>query len=96
VNEALQFSATTDVTWATSCGTIGSTSGVYSAPSTTGTCTVTATGLDAKHAAVSTSVKVTSSPASGTLGVYPTSAAVYVGREQIFRRNYPLFQTATR
>ena len=85
VNDALQFSATTDVTWATTCGTIGSTSGIFSAPSTTGTCTVTATELEGTHAAVSTSAKITSSPASGTLGVYPTSAAVYVGTEQIFQ-----------
>ncbi len=34
---------------------------------------------------MSTSAKITSSPASGTLGVYPTSAAVYVGTEQIFQ-----------
>ena len=85
VNDALQFSATTDVTWATSCGTIGSTSGIFSAPATTGTCTVTATELEGNHATVSTSAKITSSPASGTLGVYPTSASVYVGTEQIFQ-----------
>jgi hypothetical protein len=34
---------------------------------------------------VSTSVKVTASPSSGTLGVYPSSAAVFVGSKQIFQ-----------
>jgi hypothetical protein len=85
VNEALQFSATTGVSWSASCGTIASTSGLYSAPSTTGSCTVTATEISSPHPTVSTSVKVTSSPSSGTLGVYPTSAAVFAGSTQIFQ-----------
>ncbi len=85
VNEALEFSATTDVSWSASCGTIASSSGLYSAPSTTGSCTVTATGLSSTHPTVSTSVKVTASPSSGTLAVYPTSAAVFAGSKQIFQ-----------
>jgi hypothetical protein len=62
VNEALQFSATTDVSWSASCGTIASSSGLYSAPATTGSCTVTATGLTSPKPTVSTSIKVTASP----------------------------------
>jgi hypothetical protein len=85
VNNTLQFTATTDVTWSASCGSITSTSGIYSAPSSTGTCTVTATEIGGTHATVSTSVKVTSSPSSGTLQIYPTSAAVYAGTQQIFQ-----------
>ena len=85
VNEALQFSATANVSWSASCGTIAITSGLYNAPSTAGTCTVTATEVSSPHATVSTSVKVTASPASGTLGVYPTSAAVVAGSVQIFQ-----------
>ncbi|HEY1577536.1 MAG TPA: choice-of-anchor D domain-containing protein [Terracidiphilus sp.] len=85
VNNTLQFSATVDVTWSASCGSISSTSGIFSAPSTTGTCTVTATEIGGSHPTVSTSVKVTSSPSSGTLQIYPTSAAVYAGTQQIYQ-----------
>lgn len=85
VNDALQFSATVDVTWSASCGSITSTSGLYSAPSNTGSCTVTATEIDGSHATVSTVVKVTSSPSSGTLEIYPTNAAVYAGTQQIYQ-----------
>ena len=85
VNDALQFSATTDVTWSASCGSISSTSGIYTAPSSTGSCTVTATQMDPPHATASTVVKVVSSPSTGTLGIYPTKAAVYAGTQQIFQ-----------
>lgn len=85
VNNALEFSATTDVTWSASCGSIGSTSGNYTAPSTTGSCTVTATQIGGTHATVSTTAKIVSGPASGTLAVYPTSAAVYSGTTQVFQ-----------
>lgn len=85
VNNTLQFSATVNVTWSATCGSITSTSGIYTAPSSTGTCTVTATEVGGSHPTVSTSVKVTSSPSSGTLQIYPTSAAVYVGTQQIFQ-----------
>jgi hypothetical protein len=85
VNQALQFSATIDVTWSASCGSITSTSGIYTAPSSTGTCTVTATKIGGSHATVSTSVKVTGSPSSGTLQIYPTSAAVFAGTQQIYQ-----------
>jgi hypothetical protein len=86
VNDTLDFAATTDVTWSTSasCGSIGSTSGIYTAPSTTGSCTVTATQIGGSHATVSAPVKVTSGATSGTLAVYPTSAAVFTGTTQLF------------
>ena len=85
VNEALQFSATVDVTWSASCGTIASTSGLYTAPSSTGSCTVTATEIGGSHPTVSTTVKVNASPSSGTLQIYPTSAAVFAGTQQIYQ-----------
>jgi Abnormal spindle-like microcephaly-assoc'd, ASPM-SPD-2-Hydin/Glycosyl hydrolases family 39 len=85
VSNSLEFAATTDVTWLQpSCGLIGSTSGNYTAPSTPGTCTVTAQ-ISGGNATVSTTVKVVSGPASGTLAVYPTSAAVYAGTTQVFQ-----------
>jgi hypothetical protein len=46
---------------------------------------VTATQVGGSHTTVSTTVKVTSSPSSGTLEIYPTSAAVYAGTQQIFQ-----------
>ena len=84
VNDALQFSATTDVTWSASCGSISSTSGIYTAPANTGSCTVTATEVGGS-ATVSTSAKIVAKPTSGTLGIYPTTAAVFAGSNQLFQ-----------
>jgi hypothetical protein len=85
VNDALQFSASVDVTWTASCGTIGSSTGLYTAPATTGSCTVTATEVGNTSETVSTKATITTSPATGTLGIYPSSAAVFAGSEQIFQ-----------
>jgi Glycosyl hydrolases family 39/Abnormal spindle-like microcephaly-assoc'd, ASPM-SPD-2-Hydin len=85
VNQTLQFSTTVAVTWSASCGSIGTTSGLYSAPSTTGSCVVTATQTGGTHLTASTTVRVTSGGTSGTLKLYPTSAAVAAGSEQIFQ-----------
>ena len=52
VNATLQFSANASVTWTATCGTISKT-GLFTAPSSPGSCTVTATG-----AATSSSVSV--------------------------------------
>jgi len=84
VNGTLQFSATFDVTWAASCGAIDSRSGFFTAPSVTGTCTVTATEIGGS-AKASTVVTVTSKPSSGTLAIYHTSAAVFAGTTQAFQ-----------
>lgn len=84
VNATLQFSTNAIATWSTTCGTI-SKSGLFTAPSTAGSCTVTATGTNTSPPSVSTSVNVVSSSASGTLSVYPSSAAIFVGMNQTFQ-----------
>lgn len=83
-NGTVQFSASTSVTWTASCGSIGSTSGLYTAPATTGTCTVTAKETASPNSTVSAQVTV-SGAQSGTLAIYPTSAAVVAGSQQVFQ-----------
>ena len=56
-----QFSANTSVTWTASCGTID-TSGLFTAPSTTGTCTITATATDGSGATGTATDTVVSAP----------------------------------
>lgn len=84
VNATVQFSANAIVTWTASCGTI-SKSGLFTAPSSAGSCTVTATGTNTTPPSVSTPVNVTGGSTSGTLTVYPSSAAVFVGTDQTFQ-----------
>ena len=84
VNGTVQFSANATVTWSTTCGTI-SNAGLFTAPSSAGSCTVTAAGTNTTPPSVSTSVNVTGGSTSGTLTVYPSSAAVYVGTDQTFQ-----------
>ena len=83
VNGKLQFSATTAVMWSASCGSIGNASGQYIAPSTAGGCTITATETMPPNLTHSTSVTVVSTQ-SGTLAIYPASAAVVAGTQQVF------------
>ena len=87
VDTTLEFAATvtgstnTSVAWSTTCGTINS-SGLYTAPSTASSCTVTATsianGADSASANVTVSagppptVVVAISPASGSINVNTT------------------------
>jgi hypothetical protein len=85
VNQTLQFSTTVDVAWSASCGSIGSSSGLYSAPGATGSCVVTATQTGGNHLAATTTAKITSGGTTGTLKLYPTSAAVAAGSQQIFQ-----------
>ena len=80
----LQFSATTSVTWSASCGTIGSTSGSYTAPYAVESCTITATETASPYSTVSTLAKVTA-PSGGTLTIYPSSADVVNGTQQVFQ-----------
>src|SRR6201998_3702863 len=89
VNDTLQFSASTSVTWSATCGSITSTSGIYTAPANTGSCTVTATEIGGS-ATASTVAKITAKPTSGTLGIYPTTAAVYSGSTQLFQAQLSL------
>ena len=79
----VQFSATTSVTWAASCGTI-SASGLYTAPTVTENCTVTAKQTAAPNGIQSTTVTVTGAQ-NGTLAIYPASAAVVQGSQQEFQ-----------
>jgi hypothetical protein len=84
VNGTLQFSANESVTWTATCGTI-SKSGLFTAPSSAGSCTVTATGTGTTPPSASTSVNVSSGSTSGTLTVYPSTAAVFAGTDQVFQ-----------
>jgi Glycosyl hydrolases family 39 len=85
VNQILQFSATAPVTWAASCGILIDTStGLYTAPSSPQTCTLTAIENSPPHHFLATQVTVIAS-SSGTYAVYPFTAAVAVGSEQIFQ-----------
>jgi Abnormal spindle-like microcephaly-assoc'd, ASPM-SPD-2-Hydin/Glycosyl hydrolases family 39 len=85
VNQILQFSATTPVTWTASCGILNNPStGLYTAPSSPQTCTLRATQTSLPYGTASTQVKVIAS-SSGTYAVYPSTAAVAVGSQQIFQ-----------
>ena len=74
VNGTLQFTASAAATWTASCGTIGSSSGVYTAPATAQSCTVKGTATSG-GATASTTVTVTSS--TGQLAVTPSSVSVH-------------------
>ncbi len=93
VNATLQFTATANVTWTTTCGTITA-AGLFTAPATAGSCTVTAKGSATSPPSVSTSVNVTAGSTSGTLTVYPSTAAVYVGMDQTFQAQLSLVPDA--
>ena len=84
VNATQQFSANAAVAWSASCGTMNQ-SGLFTAPSSPASCTVTATGSNTSPPAVSTPVNVISGSTNGTLSVYPSSAAVFVGTDQTFQ-----------
>ncbi len=85
VNQSVQFSTTVAVTWSASCGSIDSSSGFYVAPGSTGSCVITATQTGGSHLTATTTAKIASGGTSGTLKVYPTSASVATGSEQIFQ-----------
>ena len=93
VNTTLQFTATASVTWTATCGTI-SKAGLFTAPSSPGTCTVTAAGTATSPPSVSTSVNVKNGSTSGTLTVYPSSAGVFVGTDQAFQAQLSLVPDA--
>lgn len=93
VNATLQFTATASVTWTTTCGTITK-AGLFTAPSAAVTCMVTATGSATSPPSVSTSVNVTGGSTNGTLTVYPSTAAVFVGTSQTFQAQLSLVPDA--
>ena len=84
-----QFAATvtgstnTSVTWKASGGTVSS-SGLYTAPSSAGTFTVTATSVADPTKSASTSVTVSQPAVSVSISVSPTAASLNTGAQQQF------------
>src|SRR5204862_1012720 len=84
-----QFTATvtgttnTAVTWSATGGTISST-GLYTAPTTAGTYSVTATSVADTAKSASAAVSVTAPPPPVTVSISPTSASLQSGGTQQF------------
>lgn len=74
VNGNIQFTASAAATWTATCGTIGASTGLYTAPTSAGSCTVKGTATSG-GATASTTVTVTAS--SGTLTVSPASVSLH-------------------
>ena len=74
VNGTLQFTASAPSTWTATCGTIGSSSGLYTAPASTGSCSVKATATSGGQTA-STTVTVTAG--SGSVTITPGSVSLH-------------------
>ncbi len=81
VGATQQFTASAAATWATSCGSISS-SGLFTAPSTTGTCTITATNSSGTKATATATVT------SAQLSVTPSSVALHAIANQQFSANF--------
>jgi Abnormal spindle-like microcephaly-assoc'd, ASPM-SPD-2-Hydin/PQQ-like domain len=80
VNGTVQFSASSGATWAASCGSITS-GGLYTAPASSGSCTVTGTATDGSGHTAATTVTVTSN--TGSVTVTPSPAHVHaIGQAQ--------------
>jgi hypothetical protein len=84
VNESLQFLATAPANWTVSCGAIDSGDGLYDAPSTAQTCTITATETLGGNASASTQVNVITGTGH-TFEVYPSSASIALSSQQVFQ-----------
>ncbi len=84
VNETLQFLASAPANWTVTCGTIDSGNGLYNAPSSPQTCTVTATETLGGTATASTQVKAIASTGR-TFEVYPSTASIAVDSQQVFQ-----------
>jgi Abnormal spindle-like microcephaly-assoc'd, ASPM-SPD-2-Hydin/PQQ-like domain len=85
VNGTVHFTSTVASTWTASCGSIGS-DGTFTAPATTGSCTVTATATDGSGQTASTSV--TLAPAS--VIITPDSVPLHALNVQTFTANQPV------
>jgi hypothetical protein len=79
----IDFSASAAVTWAATCGTIDST-GLFQAPATAGSCTVTATATGGSGQTASTLVTVSG---TSSLIVTPSTAPVHALGTQQFSAN---------
>ena len=85
VNGTLQFTASAAATWAASCGTIGSTTGLYKAPATASSCTVKATATNGSGQTASTTVTVTTS--TNQVTITPSKAALHAIGQLQFTAN---------
>ncbi|MGI8770003.1 MAG: hypothetical protein ACR2JE_01065 [Acidobacteriaceae bacterium] len=83
VSKTQQFAATASATWAASCGSITS-SGLFTAPSTAGSCTITATNSSGTKA--STTATIT---AAASFSVSPTTVSLTVHATQQFTATAP-------
>ena len=81
-NATQQFTSSVNATWIASCGTIGTTTGTYTAPLAAGTCTITANATDGSGHTASTIAAVTS-----PLVITPSTAATPQGSTQQFTAN---------
>ena len=84
-----QFTASTASTFKTSCGSISST-GLFTAPLSPGSCTVTATATNGSGATASTAAAVTS-----PITISPASTVTAQGHTQQFSASVPVTWTAS-
>ena len=93
INGTLQFTSSVAATWTATCGSIGGTTGVFTAPATTGSCTVKATATGGSGQTAQTTVTITTS--SGQVTVTPGSVAMHaIGKAQ-FTANKSVTWSAT-
>jgi hypothetical protein len=84
-----QFSASLGATWGASCGSVDGT-GLFTAPLTAGSCTVTATATDGSNRTASGTATVTS-----PITITPSSATTAVNLTQQFSANQPVTWAAS-
>lgn len=89
-NATQQFTANVAATWAASCGGIDASAGLFTAPLTTGGCTVTATASDGTGHTASATATITS-----PLAITPASATTLHGATQQFSANQPVNWTVS-
>ncbi len=85
-----QFTSSVAATWTASCGTIGASTGLYKAPSSPTSCTVTATATDGSGHVSSTVVTITAA-----LAITPASITTPQGQTQQFTANYSVAWSAS-
>ena len=85
VNGTLQFTSSVAATWAASCGTIGSTTGLYKAPATASSCKVTAAATNGSGQTASTTVTVTTS--TNQVTITPSKATLHALGQMQFTTN---------
>jgi PQQ-like domain len=85
-----QFTSNVASTWISSCGTIGVSSGMYTAPLAPGSCTITATANDGSGHKASTTATIPS-----PLTITPASATTGQGQTQQFTASAPVAWTAS-